>query len=417
MKSSVKKQKDGKIRLVVEIEPELVETRYREVLKDFQRQARLPGFREGKAPMELVEKKYSKEAEEELLKSLIPEAYHRTIREKNMSPVTLPSISEIKLERGKKLTFAAEFEETPEVSIKNYKGIKLKRSSADVTDADVEKAFGELLDAHAELVGLAEPRAVREGDAVTADVEPWEKGAYSAARSGVLLQIDKGGEDDFLEKMVGASVGDSREITRPAKEGDEHARNGRVPYVRVHVRAIQEKKRPARDDEFAKRFGKENLADLTAALRKELSSRKHAESVRQMKTELYQKLLTMVSLTPPVGVVERQRERLEEQVRREAERAGLKPEAIEMQIARGRQTTLDEASRQVKLYFILNKISETEDITADEAELEHRLEALARDSQRPMDEVRNVFGEDLRESMREQKTVDFLIANAQFDEK
>lgn len=417
MKSTIKKQKDGKVKLVVEVDSELVETRYKEVMRDFQRQARLPGFREGKAPIEMVEKRYSKEAEEELLKVLIPEAYHRTIREKNISPVSLPSISEIKLERGKKLSFSAEFEESPEVNIKNYKGIRIKRASSEVTDGDLEKAFVELLDAHADLVPLAEPRLVQKDDFVSADVESWQKGVYTVARKDVLLRVDKSGEDDFFEQIIGTSIGETREISRPSKEGDTDVRSGRVPYVRILVQGIKEKKLPAADDEFAKRFGKETLEELKKALRKELSSHKHSESLRLMKAEVFQKLLAMVSMTPPIGVVERQRERLEEQIRREGERGGLGEEPIRAEIERRRESLMEEAARQVKIYFILRKISETEDIEADEVELEKRLEGLVRESQRPIEEVRSVFGDDLRESMREQKVVDFLIAHAQFDEK
>jgi FKBP-type peptidyl-prolyl cis-trans isomerase (trigger factor) len=139
--------------------------------------------------------------------------------------------------------------------------------------------------------------------------------------------------------------------------------------------------------------------------------------MRAMKAEVYQKLLDMVSLQPPMGVVERQREQLEAQLRREGERSGIDDKTIQAEIDKRRETTTSDAVRQVKLYFILRKIAELEDIEADEIELEKRLEALARDSKRPIDEVRNVFGDDLRESMREQQTLDFLIAHAQFDEK
>src|ERR1051326_5409699 len=110
MKSSVKKVKDCRMRLTVEVEPERVESRYQDVLREFQRAARLPGFSEGKAPMNMVEKRYAREAEEELLKSLIPEVYHQAVADGKLSPVSMPSISEIKHERGKKLTFTAEFD-------------------------------------------------------------------------------------------------------------------------------------------------------------------------------------------------------------------------------------------------------------------------------------------------------------------
>src|SRR3989338_6532734 len=105
MKCAVKKIKDCKMRMTIDVESQEVEARFQEVFREFQKEASLPGFRPGKAPFEMVEKKYSKEAQEEVLKSLIPEAYHKSILNQKLSPVSLPSISDIQIERGKKLTF------------------------------------------------------------------------------------------------------------------------------------------------------------------------------------------------------------------------------------------------------------------------------------------------------------------------
>src|SRR3989338_5557145 len=107
MKSNVKRLKDCKIQMSVEVEAEHAEERYQEVLRGFQRAARLPGFREGKAPVTLIEQRYQAEAREELLKMLIPEAYHQSIQTQKVAPVSLPKISDIRYERKKKLQFSA----------------------------------------------------------------------------------------------------------------------------------------------------------------------------------------------------------------------------------------------------------------------------------------------------------------------
>lgn len=316
MKASLKKIKDCRVKLFVEVEPELVEGRYQEVLKSFQAAARIPGFREGRAPADLVEKKYFKEAQEELLKSLIPEAYHRTLATQKVAAVTLPSISEIQFERGKKLTFTAEFEQQPEFSLKNYKGIKLKREVPAVLEEDVEKAVQTLLE-------------------------------YKTAAT-------------------------------------------KLPAVL--------------DDEFAKSFGKENVAQLREAVRKDVASHRQSESFEKMKTELFQKLLLMTSVTLPEGLVKKQKEILMAQAQRVRRT---------LEDAEG----LERARDQVKLYFILQKIADMEKIEVDEIELEKRLQALVEQSGRSIEEVRHSFEEELRTSLLEKKTIDFLIANAKFEEK
>ena len=405
MKSSLKKVKDCRVKLFVEVEPELVEGRYQEVLKSFQRMARIPGFREGKAPADLVENKFSKEAEEELLKSLIPEAYHRSIAAQKVEAATLPSISEIQFERGKKLTFTAEFEQQPEVSIKNYKGIKLKREAASVKEDDIERAMQSLVDSRATLVPLAEPRPVQQGDFVVADVELWQNGGYAPVRKGVMLFVESHPEDDFLEKMSGATIDEVREITRKGE-----------PYTKVWVRSIKTRQLPALDEEFAKSFGKESVEELREAVRKDVAAHQRSESFEKMKAELFQRLLAMISVSMPEGLIEKQKERLIAQAERQYRTMGMPEDQLNARKNDINQEAALMARDRVKLYFILQKVSEIEKIEVDEMELEERLQALVEESGRPIEEVRHTFEEDLRASFLEKRTIDFLIANARFEE-
>ncbi|MGH7198327.1 MAG: trigger factor [Candidatus Omnitrophota bacterium] len=417
MKSSLKKIKDCKVRLQVEVEPKLVEERYQHVLRDFQKAAHLPGFREGKAPDDLVEKRYAKEIQEELLKSLVPEAYHQSVASQKVSPVSLPAISGIQWERGKKLTFAAEFEQAPEFSLKNTKGIKLKKVPADVHAADIEKGISALLDAKSELVPLLEPRTIQKGDFIITDIEMWQGGQYAPGRKNVLLHVEPGGTDDFCDKVVGAQVEDVREVSvDPSEEEKKQGLVGRKPLYKLWIRAIKEKRQPALDDEFAKAFGKETLEELREAVRKDITSHKRAESFEKMREELFGKLLALASFTIPQSLIDRQQERLLEQAHQRFERSGGDHAAWEREKEKITAEASDRARDQVKLYFILQKVADGEGIEVDEMALQKRLEALAGESKRPLEEVRRVFEDDVRESMRETKTVDFLLANAKLEE-
>ncbi len=407
MKSSLKKIKDCRVKMIVEVEPERVESRFREVFQDIQKVARIPGFREGKAPLELIEKKFSKEAHEEVLKSLIPEAYHQSVATQKVAPVTLPSISEIQMERGKKLTFSAEFEKMPEVQVKNYKGLKLKRESADVKEEDVEKGIQSLLESRADLVPLAELRAVQHGDFVVTDVEIWKGDQYVPGKKGILLRVEPGQNDNFYDQVIGANVNETREVKMPPDE---------TPHYKIHIREIKEKKLPPLDEEFVKSFGKQTVEELREAVRKDLAGYKQSESLSKMKSELFEKLLAQVSFTPPEGLVEKQKEQLLEQSHRQFLQMGMPENRWQAEKEKSEKEASEKAQNQVKLYFILQKIAEHEDIHADEIEVEKRLVALAAESKRPLEEARKVFEDDLRESMRESKTVDFLIANAKFEE-
>ncbi len=406
-KASLKKIKDCKMQMSVEVEAEQVEMRFQEVLRNFQRQARLPGFREGKAPADLVEKRFAEEAREETLKSLIPEVYHQTLRSQKVAAVSLPKISDIQYVRGKKLSFEAEFEEAPSVPIKNYKGIKLKRESSEVTDEEVEKSLESLLDSKAEFIPLETERPVQQGDGVVVDVELWneKEQRYISGKKDVLLAVEPGGDDDFLEKIVGAVPSDSREIIREGK-----------PFTKLHLKNIRQKRRPELSDEFAKSFGRDTVESLREAVRKDLFSYKQSQAHEKMKSELFEKLLSMTSFPSPESLVEKQKERLANDTRQRYQKMGAGLDDWQKEAARIEAEAEARAKEQIKLYFILQKISELEKIELDEIELHQRLTTMAEQSKRPIEEVRRVFEEDLRESLREKKTIDFLIANANFEE-
>jgi trigger factor len=402
----VKKNKDCKVQMSVEVEADTVEARYQDVLRDFQRQARLPGFREGKAPADLVEKRYAEQAREELLKSLIPEVYHQSVRSQKVAPVCLPKISGVQYARGKKLSFSAEFEEAPVVNVKHYKGIALKREQAAVDAGEVEKALQSLAESRAQFTALEEARAVLQGDVVVVDIELWQDGQYVRGRGGVLLSVEPGDEDDFFAKIVGASAGQTKEILK-----------GGQPFSRVSLKEIRKKVLPEIGDAFAKSLGRENLESLRETLRKDIASYKHSQSLEKMRSELFAKLLALVSFPVPESLVEKQKERLLSDTRSHYERLGMPAEQWKQEAARVETEAQARAQDQIKLYFILQKVAALENIEPDEIELEGRLRTLAEQSKRPIEEVRRVFEEDLRDSLREKKTVDFLIANAKFEEE
>ncbi len=405
MKINLKRAKDCKVQMSVEVDAQTVEIRYLEIMKEFQRAARIPGFREGKAPVELVEKRYKDEARDEVLKSLIPEIYHQSIETEKLSPVSLPKISEVKYERGQKLAFYAEFEESPEISLKNYKGISLKRESSEVSADEIEKGIQSFLESRATFDAVLEIRSIQQSDFIVADVEIWKDGAYRPGRNGVLIAVEQNEGDDFYQKVVGAKPEDAVEVSRDGQ-----------PYTRLKIKSIQKKNVPVLDDELAKAVGRQSAAEIREAVQKELGSYKQSDSMEKMKQQLFQKLLKSANFALPESLIERQKERLIEQTQRRFAQMGTAEENWKSELPELEKESLEKAKEQVKLYFILNRIAELEKIELDEAELELKLKSLCEQSGRPLEEVRRVFEEDLRESLREKKTVDFLIANAKFEE-
>src|SRR5207248_1734205 len=146
----------------VEIETQKVDETFEEVTKDFQRAASLPGFRPGKAPKEMVVRKYGKDIEDEVKKKLISDSYKKAVEDQKLDVLGYPDIEEIQFNRGQPLQFAATIETAPEFELPEYKGIPVKREVRSVTEEDVERALNALRDPQVSFKTVDRP--VQNGD-------------------------------------------------------------------------------------------------------------------------------------------------------------------------------------------------------------------------------------------------------------
>ncbi len=148
MKSSVKKLKNCKHCFEISLPAEKVKEAFDEIYADIGKYASVPGFRQGKAPRDLLELHYSKTAKEEVLKKLIPETYEKILEEHKLDPVGYPDVTDVKLDIKEGFSYKASIETRPDISLKNYKGLKLKKKSTEVNEADMVKYIEYLREMH-----------------------------------------------------------------------------------------------------------------------------------------------------------------------------------------------------------------------------------------------------------------------------
>jgi trigger factor len=410
VKHQLKKLKDCKRLLSVEVDGRRIEARFGEVLEEFRKRARLKGYREGKAPLDLVETTYREEVNEEVTRTLVSEAYHACLREANLAPVTAPVIRDLKLERGKRLAFSVEFEVRPDFSLRNVRGLKAVRPPRDVSDAEVERTLASLRESRAELVPVSLVRPAMEGDAVRCDIEIYKEGAWAPADRDVVLPLERDRlQPDFLEQILGAQPDEVREIQQDLSP-EEKAQGlvGRKPYLRVTVKELKAKQLPELDDAFASSFGKENLEALRRDVREELLRIREAQGREAMREQIFAELLRLHDFEPPEGLVGRRVKQILEELGPSTNGAARPEREAEAR---------ERAKRDIRLYFILERIAEKEKFTADPAVVEERVKRLAAETRHSEDEVREHFGADIAESLRQARTVEFLIENASVTEE
>ena len=207
--------------LRVELDAKAVDETFDAVTKDYQKQASLPGFRPGKAPRDLVIKKYEADINDDAKRKLIGEAYRKALDEKKIVVISQPDIEEIQFGRGQSLQFAATIETAPEFQLPEYKGLPVKKEIKSVTPADVDRAIEMLARQHIKFETAA--REAKTGDVVVVnytgtcdgkpltDIAPTAKGLTGQTNFWVEIEPDKF-IPGFAEQLVGAKAGDKRTV-------------------------------------------------------------------------------------------------------------------------------------------------------------------------------------------------------------
>jgi trigger factor len=415
----------------IEVESKDVDAAFDEMLKNFQKQASLPGFRPGKAPRDMIAKRYEKDIHDEVKKKLIPDAYRKAVDEKKLDVVGYPDIEEIQFGRGQALQFAATVETAPEFQLPEYAGLPVKRETAGVTDADVERAIDLLRARHTNFETVDRPAA--SGDVAVVDytgtcegkpiieVAPAAKGLNE--QKAFWVNLEHGSFiPGFADQLQGAKAGDQRTVNVdfPADFVTPELAGKKGVYD-VHVVEVKTKVLPPLDDAFAKSYDAENVEKLKEGVRRDLENELTYKTNRSIRNQLVNELLKRVSFELPEAAVARETRNVVYDIVNENQKRGVPRELVEKQKDQIYSAAADSAKSRVKLNFLLQKIAEKEDIKVSQEEVAHRVQHLATMYDLPPDrfirdlQKRNGIVE-IYDDLSREKTLEFLQTKAKFED-
>ena len=411
----------------VEVDAKAVDEAFAAVTKDFQKQASLPGFRPGKAPRDLVAKKYEADIKAEAKRKLIGDSFRDAVKEKKLDMVGQPDIEEIQFGRGQALQFAATIETAPDFQLPEYKGLPVKRETKSVTDADVERALELLRQQHTRFETVA--REARPGDIAvvnytgTCDGKPISEIAPAATslteRKNFWVDI---GPDTFLPgfagPLAGARAGDRRTINVdfPADFGTKEL-GGKKGVFEVEVVEVKEKALPPVDDAFAKLYDAENMEKLRAGVRKDLENELVYSQAKAVRTQIIRGLLDRVNFDLPETMVAQETRNAVYDIVHQNTKRGITREMIEQQKEEIYSAATHNAKERVKLAFLIQRIAEKENVQVGQEEILKRAQSMAVLYQIPLEKFlkdlqkRNGIAE-LYEQILHEKTLDLLEKNA-----
>jgi trigger factor len=417
--------------LRMEVEPERVEEVFLEISAGFQREARLPGFRPGKAPKDMVAKKYEKEISDEVKSKLINEGFRKAIKEREFTVLGRPDVEEIQFGRGQAMQFAVTTEIAPQFELPEYKGLTALRDNTRVTPEDIERALRLLAEQRTEYQTVA--RELKIGDVAvinysgTCDGKPITETAPTARglteKKNFWVTVDATSFiPGFGEQLTGMKAGDKRSITVdfPADFVVPQLAGKKGGYE-VELVEAKEKVAPALDEAFAKGFGAENLEKLREGVRGDLQNELNTKQSRSIRNQVTQTLLDKIQIALPESLVEQETRAFVYNIVHENTQRGTPKEVIDSQKDQIYASANTAAQQRVKAALVFQRVAEKEGVRVEQADLLRRLQDLATQYKVAPDKLYKDMQkagriEEIAQQILNEKVVDLLVQFARIED-
>lgn len=432
MKMEVTELGPMKRALKIEVPADEVTQRITRAYGELNRQVNIPGFRPGKVPLALLEKRYAKAVEEDVIRTIVPDFYDKAVREAGIVPVhvEIPPLDRVKIKKNEPFTFTATVEIKPKIELRDYKApspISLKPDKRTVTDEQLDRGLEVLREQHARLEAVPPTHVIVDGDYIVLDVEGALDGAPldGTKKEGQLHKVGSHATVLGLEidtHVVGKKEGDTLQISQPYPPSHPDPRvAGKTVVFTLTIKSVKEKKLPALDDEFAKDCGPYNsLQEIKDKLRAGMEQALKREIEDSYKDTIVKRLLDTHHFDLPETMVERELEAIVRQHLQQHQRKGgaqKSPGAEELN--RLRQEHRDEAARRVKVSLVLEAIAEKEGLTVTQEDFNAEIVRLASELKIPTAELVKMIKaggqestDDLRTRILVDKALDFVYRNS-----
>ncbi|QMT18676.1 trigger factor [Planococcus maritimus] len=410
--------------LTVEVPAEEVNGALDKAFKKVVKEINVPGFRKGKMPRQMFEKRFGVESlYQDALDFILPDAYANAVEEAGINPVDRPEIDIEKLEKNEPLVFTAKVIVKPEVELGEYKGLEVSKEDTNVTDEEIEAQLKESQERMAELT-VKEDGQVENGDTAVIDFEGFVDGEAFEGGAGNDYSLEIGSNSfipGFEEQLVGARTGEQKdvEVTFPEEYHAEELA-GKSATFKVTVNEVKAKELPELNDEFAKELDEEveGLDALRTKMKENLKAEKENASETQMRDQLVQKAAENATVEIPQAMINSEIDRMMQDFEQRLSQQGMNKELYfqfsgQDEDALREQMTADAETR-VRVSLTLEAIAKAENMEVTSEDIDKELEKMAGQFNMDAEQIKTALGgtEMLENDIRMQNTVEFLVENA-----
>ncbi|HEA64900.1 MAG TPA: trigger factor [Candidatus Aminicenantes bacterium] len=416
MKNNIKILSGCKREIELDIEADEVTKEFERIVTQFLSRAKIPGFRPGKAPRDIIKQRFYPEIKESLINSLVPKALSEELKTQNLDPVGMPVVNDLHFKEGQPLHLKAQFEVWPEFNLPGYKKIKVKNKKVSVTDQEINQSLEELRLRSAQYVPV-EGRGVHEEDYVVAEMKgkDLKTKKFLPQERVVVLAGHAENEEMLNKKLIGSMPGEENNFTLDYDKNHHNKKlAGKKIEYNLKVISIKEKKIPALNDEFAKEVGDfESLKDLKEKIKKEIISSKEKATKQDMAEEIIKKISDKLSIGLPEELLEQEYIAIMRRLLSSRTQQDIKKEDLEQLKSEGKK----KAEQSLKNHLVLMKIAEKENLKVSDQEMHEQFQEIAKANNLPLAQIVDSVNkegkrEELRSSLLFKKTVDFLVEHA-----
>ncbi len=357
-----------------------VDAETEKAVESLKKRVRLPGFRPGKVPDNVIRRRFQDEIRREVTDKLLRKHFWKRAEEESLAVVGTPNITEVQLEPGHPMRFKAEFEVAPQYELKDYKGVRVPYQEPEITEEDVNKRIEMIRDQKAEFVSL-EPRPVENGDYAVVSLTSLAGVQPPIQQDEVTLHI--GGEDTFAgftEGLLGATPGEDRDfdVTYPEDYGTAKIA-GKTVRFKAHLKAIRKKELQELNDEFARDVGDyQNLEELRQAVRNSIFAERQYFAQQEAKNKIVDALVDLHDFPVPEAYIERQIELAVERHLQQLAAEGVDPRKVKLDWDKIKASQRDRAIREVKASLLVHRIADAENIHANNEEVDREVARIAK---------------------------------------
>ncbi len=434
MKVKVDKKPNCLVDVNVEISPDRVNSEWDRILAEFQSMAKLPGFRPGKAPKNVVERKFRKDIHDEMTRALINEGIKNAVSENSLAVLSVSKVDDIEIDDDRRMTFSTTIITSPEFNLPEYKRLEVSVPPATVADEEVDEALERLRTQHADYNEIEGRSAQLEDYAVidysaTVDGEPLDTVAPEAAKFFAsnydfwLRLVDDAFLPGFCQEILGMLPAESKDfdISVPDDFPREDLRGLNLRY-NVVLKSLREQVLPEINDEFAAKVVEDkSLAELRDLILEDIKHQKVRQQEEFTRRSLIDKLLSSIEFELPDSFVKDETRRMLEEMVEDNRRRGVSEEDLVSHKDELIQSSEKHARNRLRSRFILIKVAREESLEVTEQDLAQKLALMAQQYRMPPDQLRKELEKNdalgsIREDLLVSKALDFIAASANIKE-